>query len=322
MPVYNVEDYIDKAIKSVLEQNYADFELIIVDDGSVDGTGAIAKSYAEKDNRVVVIQQANSGKPSIARNAGIKIATGDFISFLDGDDIYLPGRIKEIIDIFKLYPDADVVINDLNRMSTDSVIRTKTYLHEFDFPGNAKGYLHNSNASPLIYECTDNFYNFLSAIFCSILMPTITVRKRRLIKENIYFREDLRCGEDIDLWFRLVYDSKVIYLDKPLCAYRYHEASTTQDKEDFYLGTIESHLSNLKRGDEVLSASEKKHYRHRISDRYQHLAYWYFENNRMHNARKSYFKALSLYFDLKIIIRIMKTFIPKSIISLRNKLRG
>lgn len=85
VPVYNVEPYLRQCIDSILAQTYTDFELILVDDGSPDNCGAICDEYAEKDNRIRVIHQKNGGV-SAARNAGIDIATGEYISFVDSDD--------------------------------------------------------------------------------------------------------------------------------------------------------------------------------------------------------------------------------------------
>lgn len=85
VPVYNTEKYLYKCIKSILEQTYKDLELILIDDGSTDKSGLICDEFAEIDNRVKVIHQKNAGV-SVARNVGIKEATGDYICFIDSDD--------------------------------------------------------------------------------------------------------------------------------------------------------------------------------------------------------------------------------------------
>ncbi|WML45813.1 glycosyltransferase [Neobacillus sp. PS3-40] len=85
VPVYNTEQYLKKCIDSILKQTFTNFEIIIVNDGSTDKSGSISDEYATKDNRVKVIHKRNGGLSS-ARNAGIKIAKGEFIGFVDGDD--------------------------------------------------------------------------------------------------------------------------------------------------------------------------------------------------------------------------------------------
>ena len=83
---YNIQDYIVKCLKSIANQTYKNFEVIVVDDGSSDNTGKLADEFAENDKRFIVIHKENGGVSS-ARNRGIDIASGDFIGFVDGDDI-------------------------------------------------------------------------------------------------------------------------------------------------------------------------------------------------------------------------------------------
>ena len=92
VPIYNIEKYIRRCIDSVLLQSFTDFELILVDDGSPDRCGAICDEYAKKDERIKVIHKENGGLVS-ARQAGIKVASGDYIFHLDGDDAVLPDAL-------------------------------------------------------------------------------------------------------------------------------------------------------------------------------------------------------------------------------------
>src|SRR5689334_18976624 len=85
VPVYNKENYIDECIESILRQSFTDFELIIINDGSTDGSALKCKKYAAKDSRVVVIDQPNAGVSS-ARNRGLSLAKGTYTGFVDGDD--------------------------------------------------------------------------------------------------------------------------------------------------------------------------------------------------------------------------------------------
>lgn len=85
VPVYNVEKYLDQCIDSIVNQTYKYLEIILVDDGSTDGSGRLCDIWALKDNRIKVIHQDNKG-PSTARNTGLRVATGEYIAFLDSDD--------------------------------------------------------------------------------------------------------------------------------------------------------------------------------------------------------------------------------------------
>ena len=88
-PVYNVEAYLDRCVQSILSQSYRNIELILIDDGSTDGSTGLCDKWAAKDSRVVVVHQTNAGV-SAARNAGLKIAQGDYLTFVDPDDFLAP----------------------------------------------------------------------------------------------------------------------------------------------------------------------------------------------------------------------------------------
>ena len=109
VPVYNVEAFLKECVDSILSQSYADFELILVDDGSTDGSGAICDAYA-CDERVQVVHKANGGLSS-ARNAGMDRAVGDLFMFVDSDDYILPNAL-EILFSAQKETNADVVVAD------------------------------------------------------------------------------------------------------------------------------------------------------------------------------------------------------------------
>ena len=100
IPVYKVQQYLPRCIESVLNQTYKNFELILVDDGSPDNSGAICDEYAKKDSRIKVIHKQNGGVSS-ARNAGIKIAQGEFINFVDSDDWIPNDSLENLINLQK-----------------------------------------------------------------------------------------------------------------------------------------------------------------------------------------------------------------------------
>lgn len=108
IPVYNVEMYLTECLDSVLGQTYRQLQIIVIDDGSTDRTGQIADEYEKKDSRVKVIHQKNRGVP-FARNAGLDVATGDFITFLDGDDWFDANLIETQLETIKKW-DADIAV--------------------------------------------------------------------------------------------------------------------------------------------------------------------------------------------------------------------
>ena len=95
IPVYNVEEYLERCLQSVISQNYSDIEILLIDDGSTDRSPQICDSFAMKDNRVEVTHTMNNGV-SVARNIGVKKAKGDYLMFVDSDD-YLTGDAIETV---------------------------------------------------------------------------------------------------------------------------------------------------------------------------------------------------------------------------------
>ena len=100
VPVYNAEKYLKQTLLSIQNQTFRDFEVLLVDDGSTDQSGQICDEWSRKDNRFKVIHQQNHGVAA-ARNAGIRAAQGEFIAFLDADDLWLPEKLKRQITFMK-----------------------------------------------------------------------------------------------------------------------------------------------------------------------------------------------------------------------------
>lgn len=109
IPIYKVEKYLEQCVMSVLNQTYRDIEVILVDDGSPDGCPAMCDTFAEKDNRIRVIHKPNGGS-SDARNAGTRVATGDYILYLDSDDFWVnPTDLEVLVNAVQETPDCDFI---------------------------------------------------------------------------------------------------------------------------------------------------------------------------------------------------------------------
>ena len=103
IPIYNVRSYVKKTIESALNQSEPDIEVILVDDGSTDGSGEICNAYAEMDRRVVVIHKKNGGLSS-ARNAGTEVASTEYVMYLDGDDYLRQDAVERCLEMMRQYP--------------------------------------------------------------------------------------------------------------------------------------------------------------------------------------------------------------------------
>ena len=115
LPIYNVEEFVAECLESILSQSFSDYELLVVDDGSPDGSRAIAERYAADDERIRVITRENGGLGA-ARNTGIREATGDFLTFVDSDDKLPPGALEALVTTARA-DGADIVCGSVNRFA-------------------------------------------------------------------------------------------------------------------------------------------------------------------------------------------------------------
>jgi len=191
IPLYNKENSISATVNSVLNQTYGDFELIIVNDGSTDNSLKVVQSI--QDERIRIINKENGGVSS-ARNIGIKQAKNDWISFLDGDDLWRPDYLKMVLEMIHKYPKSDVVAigwkwdNDKEQNRYDE-----------------EGYIENYFKLSLKY----------SGIICS---SAVTIKKECFNLIGL-FREDLNRGEDLEMWTRLAKRFMITYLPSVLVIY-------------------------------------------------------------------------------------------------------
>ncbi len=208
VPTYNAAGYIKAAVDSALSQTYKDCEVIVVDDGSTDKTKKVLEPHAAS-GKIKYVYQSNKGLAG-ARNTGIRAAKGDYIAFLDADDIFLPGKIAEQADFLKSHPDFGVCYCDLLHFTDPPAKRVeamragteprKFYHHRYSYPS-------GDILKPLLWR---QFIN-----------PLAVVARRELFQEYGYFDETLRRSEDWDLWLRWAHaGAKFYYLDKILAYYR------------------------------------------------------------------------------------------------------
>ncbi len=195
IPTYNNAKTIAKAIESVLAQRFKDFEIIIVDGGSSDGTLDIIKKYALWDQRITFITLKKKG-PGSARNAGIRHAKGDFIAFLDADDSWKEDLLDTANKIIKEYQnDIDMIIFEY--LEDDVISRKKRWIHRDHIPEISSG-------KDLLKQAFVEYF---------ILTSGVVIRKS-LLKKVGGFSEDLKLSEDWDLWLRVLYKARKVYYVK------------------------------------------------------------------------------------------------------------
>ncbi|WP_018878409.1 glycosyltransferase [Thioalkalivibrio sp. ALE28] len=212
MPAFNTAAYIAESIDSVLEQDYPNLELIVVDDGSTDGTVEIIRGYGDQ---LTLLTQQNQGA-AVARNAGIAAATGEYIAFIDSDDIWLPGKITAQVMYMEQHPEIGF-----------------THTHFLSWKPGADGAFPppSQMAAPkmpvreapgVVAEGSGWVYNQL---LMESLPHTITVMMRRqLVDEVGEFDPQLKRGQDYDYWIRASRLSEYRQLDRVTALYRLHGA--------------------------------------------------------------------------------------------------
>lgn len=185
VPSYNVEAYLPRCVDSILAQTYTDWELILVNDGSKDGTGAVIDEYASKDARIHAVHQENGGVSS-ARNKGMESMTGEYVIFLDSDDWIEPDMFEKMLDAFDRnhsdFVACDCYRIDLYEDGTEKRIQWKKW-----------GELHGEK----ITEGKDTYY--------SILLESATLWNKLFCTKNIKelrFNEKMSFGEDTDFLMR------------------------------------------------------------------------------------------------------------------------
>ena len=221
IPAYNSELTISQCLESVISQTYSNIEIIVVNDGAVDQTKQIVEKYINLDKRVKLFNQKNSGV-SVARNNGIKNATGDYILFVDCDDWLENNMIEKMVNIQKKY-NVDVVRCNFY----DDRINGTTIAKMYDL-SNKQINLDNFDK----YNVREHF--LLNAEPIKNLVMLLLIKKDILINNNIYFDKSLYMMEDVVYYQKLFNTINSIYfLDEPLYHYVENENSVTHSVEKY-----------------------------------------------------------------------------------------
>ncbi|MGN1419460.1 MAG: glycosyltransferase family 2 protein [Acutalibacteraceae bacterium] len=219
IPVYNVEKYISKCLDSVLAQNFDDFEIIAVNDGSIDGSAEILCQYEKKTDKLKVISQENKG-PGGARNTGINKAVGDYLIFLDGDD-YIEKNMFNELDNCLLEHNVDILVFDGFRVTEDG-----TPIGTITFPDYKTKYTDISNKQ---FQLLD------AAVWSKTFKRTLFVENKIRFPENLWY-------EDFATVFRVsLFTEKIGYLKKPFYNYVQQSESIT-------------HSSNIAKASEIMKS--------------------------------------------------------------------
>jgi glycosyltransferase involved in cell wall biosynthesis len=205
VPAFQAERFVADAVGSVLAQSWPRLEVIVVDDGSTDRTAAIVDRLAVEDPRVRPLHQANAGLPG-ARNAGLAVARGSYVAFLDADDRIAPDKLERQLAVLEEAPVAGLVYGDHRAVrDPDGAV--------FDVP---------RGPPPLPFRALLTIRNWFA--------PFVPLLRRSLVERVGDFDEGFRAAEDWDYWYRCAQLTTFVYLPGVVGDYRLHAGQMHRDR--------------------------------------------------------------------------------------------
>lgn len=304
IPAYNSAKYICSAIDSVLQQSYKDIEIIVVDDGSTDNTKEVLKNYA---SGIKYIYQENGG-PAKARNTGIKNAIGEYIAFLDSDDLWAESKLELQIHFMENNPNVGLVFSDMINFHDD----TK---HEAIYLSYTN---HHDNFKARHLIISDCFIKLLGTNF--IPTPSVVVRKKCFDSSGL-FNEELTVAEDVDMWLRIALSFEIGYISQPFVKRRLHGQNLTSNIEPFLRQSIVL-LRNLSKDRYCFNTYHKKKVYGRLKRSYYELGYYLFSRGIKKEAIKWFLFSVSLTNLVRPLFYLVIMSLPLKLIGLLKNMKN
>ncbi len=283
IPVYKVEKYLDECVQSVLQQSFQDFEIILVDDGSPDQCPALCDAYAQRHNNIQVLHKENGGLSS-ARNAGLSIAQGDFILFLDSDDYW--DDMDALAKLVSAMKDAtDLVVFSFKKLveNTGNIISGNLENEPVtDF---------NTNEDCLAYLIHRGFF--------SVSAWTKLIRKELLLQNNILFREGAT-SEDIEWSGRVLLACKqVAYVNTDFYVYRQRDNSIVHSMSKESILCLKNNLiATIEAGKQALDPGSQMYAIYMAYASYQYATFFLCVHNIKGGKMYSEAKSMTKYIDI------------------------
>lgn len=203
IPTYNRADLLPRALRSVLDQTFRDFELIIVDDGSTDNTKEIVDGFRSSFENIIYVSQPNSGQCAYPKNHGIELSKGRFVAFLDSDDEWMPKKLEMQLRVLQKEPDLGFVGCNITVFdnATGETLRT----HELD------RYVRNDFVEEMLR--------------LNVLTPSAVMVRREVLKDVGVFDTELNVADDLDMWLRISDKYRFGFVPEYLLRYCIHGGS-------------------------------------------------------------------------------------------------
>jgi glycosyltransferase involved in cell wall biosynthesis len=266
IPTYNRAHMLPKTIQSVINQTFLDWELIIVDDGSTDGTRELIKHFIEKESRIKYIYQNNSER-SVARNNGIKNALGRYICFLDSDDWYAENHLQVLSEnITNKTNPIGLFFTNYNEVSNNQI----------------------KNISPPNFE---DFNNPIDYLMSYAIIPARVCVHNEILKKN-KFDEDITIIEDVILWTRIELEYPVYHIQEHTVNYLIHEDNSINIKGKGAIKRYNGLLIFFKRYPDIVKLISKKQKNQIMSDTLFNISKHYIYHSKSLKAVKYLIKSI------------------------------
>ncbi len=294
IPAYNCASFIGEAIESVLKQKISVHEIIVVDDGSEDDTGAIIR---KKYPKVRIFRQKNGG-PAIARNRGVAEADGDWIAFLDADDIWTSNKIEEQLSVLKRHPQVKLIASDMAEIDIHGNI-TIPSMQEWH---GQKTFFENLHGRPIPRAA--------ASLMGKNFIPTGTVLvERDVLLEKDGFNSSLRYGEDLELWVRIAADHPISCLPNVHMLRRRHGSNATNFTMNMAKDLVKVAESVRRQAREALE-EQGADVDQLVSQAWANLGYALFDQGQYAQARKAMMSSFKEKPNLKAVYYWALTNLP------------
>nr|WP_285886606.1 glycosyltransferase family 2 protein [Hydrogenophaga intermedia] len=241
VPVFNLGDYIDRTLKSIVGQTFLDWEVLVVDDGSTDNTPALVQKWANRDERIKFVRNQRSKGVSGARNTGIDIARGDWIAFLDGDDLFDESALETRVSASSAYPGCWFIGGDFIKFNSDEDLSghpfSETNAH---WRACVHGDLGFRLEPTLIFDPIKHF------LVASLTWTGCVMIRAQLLRALSGFSEKLMSAEDSHLWLRVAASvDQMLFVPKSISYYRQRLSSLTNSGSPIYRDAVAAYQDLL-----------------------------------------------------------------------------
>ena len=301
IPAYNCGAYLPAAIESVLTQSYRNFEIIVVNDGSIDDTEKVLLPYR---NRLVYLASQNLGA-SAARNKGFAISRGDLIAYLDADDIWQRDKLAWQVELFEANPDIGVCFTDFTffgeQFEGDRGFKERDSAL-LSYPSRQIGTRSHVLTSPLLLE------DFL--VHQAFPKPSVTMVRRECLDRVGGFDESLQVCEDTQMYLRLAKYFKFAYVDEPLVRRRVRRDTLASSADSHRYAWV--HIKMLENLENwiPLSVREKSIATKLLSSYCFAAGYTEFADGHLLASRQHLERSLKTHASLRALLYFVMTFLP------------